>query len=813
MPDQIVAAFLQDARFAIRQLRRDRTFTAVAVLTLALGIGATTTLFTVLQAVILNPLPFPHSDRLVDIATTSQGERGAISVGNYFVIKDRARTLDQIAALSGATFNLTEGGDPERVQGAHVTASYFQLLGAAPELGRGFTEDDEARGAAPVAVLSHRLFVRRFGADPKTLGRTLRLSGQPYEVIGVMPEAFQIPEDSTEVWTPLPLNAAGASFDASYLSVTARLKENVTDSALASDVQAIDRAMIAAAPRENNGRLLAVSRLLDQIVGDYRQRLFVLLGAVSLVFLISCVNVASLLMARGAARHREIAVRAALGAGRFRIARQLMTEAFVLCVLGTGAGLALAAVALPLFIAQGPADVPRLAQARVNGPALLAASSLALIATLFAGLAPALRESRAGLTSAAGQSSRSATGGVRDRVRQMFVAVEVGLALMLLMGAGLLIRSASNLERVSPGFDARNLLAARLALPITAYPGEERPAVAVARMVANLASRPGVAEAAASTRPPLIGDVDYGLQVEGREPIPQNRINARMQLVTPGYLETMRIPIHTGRSFTEADRRDAVRVMIVSDTLARLAWPGENPVGKRIACCEGRPDHAVWKEVVGVVADTKARGLGTPGFAEFYLPIAQAPSRSFEANGGSITLVARPSGLKAEALTPQMREAVRAVDAGLPLYDVATMESRVSASTAVTRFNRFLLSCLGVLGLALSVIGIYGVVAYLAGQKSREIGVRIALGARPGDVVGLVLRQGLGAVGAGVAIGAGGAFAQSRALDSMLYGVSGRDPMMFLAVAGVLLLFALVASVLPALRASRIDPAKTLAEP
>ncbi len=813
MPAQNLATFLHDVRFALRQLRRDRAFTAVAVLTLALGIGATTTLFSVLHAVVLNPLPFERSEQLVDIATTWQGEPGAISAGNYFLIRKAARSFERIAARSGATFNLAGSSDPERVQAAHVTADYFKVLGAAPALGRVFAEDDDVAGRARVAVLSHRLFARRFGSDPGILGRTIQLSGRPYVVLGVMPEAFRVPEDATELWTPLALVEAGASFDASYLTVTGRLKDGVTDAALAADIQSLNRALLEAAPRENNGRSLAVSRLLDQIVGDYRQRLYVLLGAVSLVFLIACVNVASLLMARGAARQREISVRAALGADRLRIARQLMTEAFVLCALGTLAGLALAALALPVFISQSPADVPRLAEASINAPVLLTASALALVATLLAGLAPALRESRAGLTAGAAQASRGSAGSVRDGVRQTFVAAEVGLAVMLLMGAGLLIRSASNLEHMSPGFDPTNLLAARLALPIGAYPGEEKPAAAVARMVENLAALPGVAEAAASTRPPLIGEVGYGLQIEGREPLPQNRIGARMQMVTPGYLETMRVPLRAGRTFTSADRRDTLRVMIVSETLARLAWPGENPVGKRIACCEGRPDSPVWKEVIGVVADTKARGLTSPGLAEFYLPFDQAPSRSFEANGSSITLVARPSGMNAEALTPSMREAVRLVDPGLPLYDVATMESRVTASTALTRFNRLLLSCLGLVGLMLSAIGIYGVIAYLAGQRSREIGLRLALGALPRDVVRLILGQGARAVGAGLVLGITGAIAQSRALEALLFGVSGRDPMTLAAVAGLLLLVGLAASALPALRASRIDPAKTLAEP
>jgi len=805
---------LQDVRFALRQLRRDRAFAAVAVVTLALGIGATTTLFSVLQAVVLNPLPFPRPEQLIDIATTSGGEPGSISAGNYFLIKERTRTFDAVAARAGASFNLAEsGGDPERVAASRVTANYFALLGAAPGIGRTFTVDDDVPGEAHVAVLSHRLFIRRFGGDPSVLGRILRLNDRPYAVIGVMPEAFRLPGDPTDVWTPLGLTAAGASFDASYLSMTARLKDGMSEEALASDVQALDAAMLEAAPRDNSGRVLAVSRLLDRIVGDYRERLFVLLGAVSLVFLIACVNVASLLLARGAARQREIAVRSALGAGRARIARQLLTEALVLSVLGTIAGLVLAAAALPVFVSHSPADVPRLAEAGINGRAIFAASLLALIATLLAGLAPALRESRGGLAAFSAQASRGSAGGVRDRLRQSFVAAEVGLALMLLMGAGLLIRSAWNLEGVSPGFDASNLLAARLTLPVSGYPGEEKPAAAVSAMVEGLSSRPGVAEAAASTRPPMIGDVGYGLRIEGREPIPQNRINARMQLVTPRYLETMRVPIRAGRSFEAFDRRGTTRVMIVNETLARLAWPGENPIGRRISCCEGGPDTPVWKEVIGVVADTKARGLTVPGLPEFYLPMDQAPARSFEANGGSITLVARPSGQSVESLTPLLRETVRQVDPSLPLYDIATMESRVAASTALTRFNRLLLSSLGLVGLALSVIGIYGVITYLAAQRSREMGVRMAIGARPRDIMKLVLKQGLGAVALGFVVGGAGALAQARAIESLLFGVSGRDPLTFLAVCGVLLLAALAASVLPALRASRIDPAKTLAEP
>lgn len=357
-PSLALADFTLDARFTLRQLRKNRSFALVAIATLALGIGATTALFTVLDAVVLQPLPFPDPERLVDIDTTWHDEPGAISAGNYFVMKERSRAFAQLAARSGATFNLADAGDPERIQGARVTASYFPVFGTKPSLGRVFTEDEDLPGKARLAVLSHRLFNRRFGADPSVVGRSIHLSGVAYEVIGVMPDDFRIPEDPTEVWTQVAFSGANPSFDAHYLTVTGRLKEGVSDAQLGADARALNQAMIEAAPRDNNGRLLRTRRLLDRIVGDYRQRLFVLLGAVSLVFLIACVNVASLLIARGPARQREITVRAALGAGRSRIARQLMTEAFVLCVLGTGGGLILAAAALSVFISQSPPDVP-----------------------------------------------------------------------------------------------------------------------------------------------------------------------------------------------------------------------------------------------------------------------------------------------------------------------------------------------------------------------------------------------------------------------------------------------------------------------
>jgi putative ABC transport system permease protein len=801
-----------DLRFAARQIRSRPSFAGFAVLTLALGIGATTTLFTVLKAVVLQPLPFPAPERLIDVATEWQRSPGAVSVGNYFVIKETARTLESVAARSGATFNLSGVGDPERIQGARVTASYFDVFGVRPLLGRVFSEAEDERGEAPIAILAHGLFVRRFGADPHLVGRTVLLSGTPHLVLGVMPPDFGLPEDTTEIWTPIAFGPE-RSFDAHYLTVTARLKAGVSKEQLRSDVLAISAAVRKAAPRDNEGRTFLATGLLARIVGDYRTRLLILLGAVTLVFLIACLNVASLLLARGTAREGEIRLRAALGASRARIARQLLAETLVLSSLGAIVGLILALVALPVFVSQSPSDVPRLSEARIDMEALLLASFAAFVATLLAGLAPALRASRAGLASGAAAGSRGSTEPCSDRLRHTLVAVEVGFALMLLMGAGLMVRSGLELDRVKTGFDPENLLSARLALPTAAYPGEVAPAAAVERIVSSLENSAGVSEAAASTRPPLIGDVTYGLRIEGRDPTPANRINGRMQLVTPGYIETMRVPLREGRTLTTSDRFGATRVMVISETLARTAWPNESPIGKRIACCEGTDSEPVFKEVVGVVADTKARGVASPSLSEFYMTLDQAPRRAFEANGGSITLIARAANGQPETLTTALRQSVRSVDAAIPLYDVATMSSRVAASTAVTRFNRLLLSCLGGVGLMLAAIGIYGVVAYLMSQRTREIGVRMALGARPADVLGLVVRQGLGAVTSGVVLGSLGVVAQGRALESVLFGVSGRDPLTLGAAALVLIVFAVAASALPSRRAVRIDPTKALAEP
>lgn len=802
----------RDLAFAGRQMARAPGFTALATSVLALAIAGTATIFGAFDAVVRKPLPFPGPERLIDVATTWQGGPGAISVGNFLLIQREARSFARLAARNSITVNLADAGEPERVVGARVSHDYFEVLQLAPSLGRSFGAQEDQPGRERVVVLSQRLFVRRFGADPGIVGRTIHLSAVPFEVLGVMPAAFEIPGDDAELWVPIAFTPEQrVMFDAHYLGVLGRLRPGVGLEQLADDMRRVSFALERARPSDNQGRILVTARLLDRVVGESGQRLVLLLSAMALVLLIACTNVALLLLARGTARAREIAVRAALGAGSGRIVRQLLTEALSLCGLGALAGLLLASVLMPLFVSLCPPGVPRIGTATVDGRVIAVACAAALLATVVAGLVPALRAARWSGTGELVRSARGIEAVSQDRLRQGLVAAEIALAMMVLTGAGLLLRSGRNLDRAQPGFDPRDVLSARLALPAAAYPGDQEPARAFERLLARLRQAPGVAAAAASSRPPLVGDVSYGLLPEGRVPDPRNRIDSRLQLVTPGYLELMRVPLREGRLLTAEDRRGGPRVMVVNETLARRAFPGGSALGRRIACCEGDNQHPAWKEVVGVVADTRARGLGQPGFAEFYLPMDQAPARSFDAIGRSVTIVARARDGMPEALLGALRQAVREVDPALPLYDVATMASRLRSSTAVVRFNASLLATLGGVGLLLSAVGLYGVIAHVASRRSREIGLRMALGALPLQVVALVLRQGLGPLLAGLLAGTLGCLAQARAFESLLFGVGTRDPLT-LAAAGVLLLaVGLVACALPARRAARLDPTRALA--
>jgi predicted permease len=563
-------------------------------------------------------------------------------------------------------------------------------------------------------------------------------------------------------------------------------------------------------PKTNTGWSVVIEPFVDSVVGDYRPRLYMLLGAVTAVLLIACGNVANLLLARGAGRAKEIAIRTALGAGRARIVRQLLTESLVLAVLSGLLGLLLAHWSIRLLIASAPDGIPRLEQAHLAGPVLAFAMIVACASALIFGLAPALRTTRTDLQSTLKEGGKTDAAVSRDRMRSGLVVAEVALALMLLVGAGLLIRSAIHLHDVRLGFDTSGVLSARLALPAAQYATPESAEQAYRRIVDELAHKPGVVSAAASSQAPLgPGGNSNGLITEGKPLTIESTIDSRLRIITPEYFETLGITLKSGRIFTDQDIAGAQRVMIINETLAKLAYPGQDPLGKRIVCCEGAPDDPRWKTIVGVVADTRWQGPATAPSPEFYLPMAQIPADAWGWTQRMMTVVARTNGDPAQ-LTSAMRSAVAAVDPTLPVYDIATMDERLGRVLAQSRFNTFLLAALGGIGLVLAVVGLYGVLGYLVAQRSHEIGIRMALGATARDVLVLVARQGMKLVLAGIVVGIAAAIAATRLLQELLFGVTATDPTTFALVAIVLTVAGLAASIIPARRATRVDPTRAL---
>ncbi len=809
----------QDAAFALRQLRKVPAFAAIAVFTLALGIGATTAIFSLLDAVVLQPLPFAHPERLVFLWTTHRGEDRSTSPGNYLEFKRSLRSVEALAASQNASFNLVEGdGSPERIDGGRVTAGYFETFGIRPVLGRTFTPSEDAPGRERVVVLSHRLWRERFEGSPRALGQVLHLNGLPYTVVGVMPASFSLRSTDSRLWVPLALPAEEVTnYGNSYLIVRGRLRPGVTGKAAEAEMAGVVSRLRQLDPAANTDKGARLEPYLDRLLGGYRQRLLILLGAVGCVLLIACVNVANLLLARGAARGREIAIRAALGAGRRRIVRQLLTESLVLSLAGAGLGILLAALGLEGLVAISPPGVPRLEAAGIDATALACALGLGLLSSLVSGLVPALRSARPDLQGMLKEGGRSlGAGSPRDRVRMGLLVTEVALALVLLAGAGLLIRSGLALQKVELGFDPAGVLTAQICLPDTSVPdtglpetaptGPDPAVAAVERMVAGLSRRPGVVSAAAVSILPLSGnDTSSRLTIESQPRRQGEEIHGSSREVTPEYFHTLGIPIVRGRALTAADRQGAPQVAIVNQTLARQAWPGADPVGRRLAYTgdENGPD---WVEVVGVVGDVRLGNLDAEVRPAFYVPMEQSrvPREDL-----SVALVARTAGDPA-GLAPALRSAVHEVNPRLPVYDVATFDEIRSFSTATERFNRLMLTALGVIGLLLAVVGIYGVIAWFVSQRTQEIGLRMALGATQGRVLGMVTWQAFRPVLVGLALGVVGALAATRVLSGLLFGVTATDPLTFAGVLAVLATAALVASWVPARRAAQVDPTRAL---
>jgi putative ABC transport system permease protein len=798
----------QNIRFAVRSLRKSPALTVSVVLTLALCIGATTAIFSVVYTVLFRPLPFADPEGVLLVRTAWKDLTSSFSGGNWADVKRQTKTFKYFVPAHGESFNLAGTDAPENVDGARVGGDYFTMLGVRPAIGRGFLPEEDTPGRGNVVLLSDGLWRRRFGADSGVVGREIRLDGRPHTVVGVMPAAMDYTVFDEELWVPTAFTPARlAEHDEHFLVVLGRLMPGVTRAQAEAEMRGLGKWLETTYPDDNLGRRIEMAPFMEELVGDYRPRLYVLLGAVAFVLLIACANIANLLLARGAARSREIAIRAAIGAGRGHLLRQALTESLVLAVAGGLLGLLLGHWGVAMLAAFGPEDVPRLAQARVDGPVLGFAIGLTAVSGLIFGLAPSLRTSAWSPQEALKEGGRSGSrAGSRDRLRSMLVVAEIALALVLLTGAGLLIRSAIALNGVDPGFDPRGVIAGRVSLPAADYATPEQVTRAFERIEERLAALPGVASGALVSAAPLEDGNSNGLVPEGRPVDIASSINSLMRLVTPAYFATMGIELVRGRAFTTGDKRGGPLVMVVNESLAREAFPGQDPIGKRIACCEAGPDGSPgWKEVVGVVSDVRAEGLDEEPVPEFYLPMVQAPGAAWEWTDRTMTVAVRAREDAIPLMVP-LRRAVAEVDAGLPLYNLGTMQGRMTDSLAQSRFSTMLLTVFGAIALILAAIGVYGVISYGVTQRTQEIGIRMALGARHADVLAMVVRHGAVLAGIGLAVGLAGALALSSMLASLLFQVSPTDPPTFAAGTLVLSAVAVLAAAVPARRAARTDP-------
>jgi predicted permease len=805
----------QDVTFAIRQLAAHPGFTLIAVVTLALGIGATTAIFSAVHAVVLRPLPVQDPGKLLFVTETWRGRPSDVSAGNFTDMMAEQTVFERAAAIQYSSFNLSTDENPERIIGARVSDGFFDLFGVAPALGRAFRPEEDRPGGETVVMLSHRLWLRRFGGDRSIVGKPIRLGGLPYTVVGVMPPHFDLTSDSEELWVPIAFTPERkAMHDEHYLTVVARPRPGVAQARIDEELKTIGDSLKKRFPRDNAELAFQTQPFAETFVGETRNRLFVLLGAVGLVLLIACSNVANLLLARGASRGRELAIRAALGAGRGRIVRQLVTENAVLALIAGIAGLVLAWWGIRSLIAIAPPGIPRLDQTAINGSVLAFALAVSIVSSIVFGLAPALRAARAGVGERLKEGGRGQAGpGHRDWLRPTLIVAEVALAVLLLVGAGLLIRSAVELQRVRPGFDSAGVLTARVALPAGEYrSGRERAVATFERIVEETARVPGVTAAAVASHVPMAaGGNGNGLIPEGKPIDIRSAVQARLRMITPDFFDALRVPVLRGRVFDSRDRRGAQKVMIVSETLAAALFPGQDPLGRRVACCESGPDGKSpdYKVIVGVARDMRATALAAPPPPDFYLPIQQVPDEAWDWVQRTMYVIARTDG-DPGALIPSLKKVMAGIDPDVPLFNVKTLEERMAESVATARFNTVLLTLLGAIGLVLSAIGIYGVVAYFVTQRTPEIGVRMALGATRSDVVRLVLGQAVVPVAIGLVIGVVGSLGATRVLSSQLVGIEERDPFTLVAVIVALGAAALLAAVVPARRAAGVDPTRAL---
>jgi putative ABC transport system permease protein len=819
----------KDVAYAVRMLAKSPGFSLAAILSLAIGIGANTSIFCILDALLLRPLPYQDAGRLVILWNRSPGlniTEDWFSTAQYFDIKTGHHGFEQVAIAIGGNDNLTSHGEPERVGTIRISSNLLPMLGQSAALGRTFSADEDSPGRPATALLSHGMWERHYGADPRIIGQSVTLNGLPYEVVGIMPPSFSLPREvlptlggaeQADILLPLPLPAEAAqNRDHEDYNIMGKLKPGVSTAQAQAEMDTITARLRHDHPQTyppNGGLTFGIVPLLEQVVGDARPALFVLLGAVGFVLVIACANVANLLLARAVARQKEIAIRTALGASRWRIVQQLLTESVLLSLCGGALGVLLALWSLHWIQILGPKSVPRIHDIGIDSAALLFTFLLSLGSGTLFGLAPALRISRLNVNATLQDASRGSAGtsavwGRGNHLRRLLVVAELALCVMVLIGAGLLIRSFGRLQHVSPGFNARNVLTLELTLNGPKYKDPQAVLATYRDLWKRVEALPGVTASGGVTALPMSQMFEWGpITVEGRVlPPGENFINADQHMVSGHYFSAMEIPLRSGRFFNQQDNTTSPKVVIVDEYMARQLWPDRNPIGQRIHY-GGLSDNEPWETVVGVVGRVKQYTLDADSRIALYRPQTQYPT-------GTMNVVLRTgtdrTGIDPATLTSAVKRQIRALDSDLPLYNVRTMEQRMEESLARRRFSMLLLALFACVALALATIGTYGVMAYLVNQGTREIGIRIALGATQMGIVRLVVWKGMALALSGVAVGLAGALALSRLMRSLLFGVSPADPLTFVAISFLLAFVTLLASYIQAHRAAHIDPIVSL---
>lgn len=800
---------LQDLRFGLRTLTKSPGFAVVALLTLALGIGANSAIFSVINAILLRPLAYKNPEQLVLINHNYQkiSLKASVSAFGFAHYRDNAKSFESLTAVTGWAANLTGEGEPERLTGQTVSANFFELLGANAAMGRTFAVGEDSEGKNRVVVLSHGFWQRRFGGDQNILNKTLSLNGENYTVVGVMPPSFQYGREIgmiVDLWSPIvftPQQLSSNSITNEFLSVIGRLRAAVSQQQAQAEMHNIAanlRQQYMQGADATNWDLLLTS-FREQVVGDISTMLWIVMLVVGFVLLIACANVANLLLARAAARQKEIAVRTALGARRWRIIRQLLTESMLLSVVGGAFGLLIGYWGVKALVALNEDRIPRAHEISLDWKVLLFTFGVSIVTGVLFGIVPAIQTTKTDLHETLKEGGRNAAATTKQWIRSSLVVVEIALALAVLVGAGLLVKSFLHVQQVNPGFNPEGMLTMHLSLPMTKYSEAPQRANFYKQVINDVRSLPGVQSVGAVSVLPLSGGGSSGsFRIEGRDVPPgQSSPHGARWAATPDYFKTMGIPLIRGRYFEERDAAEALPVAIIDQSLAQKYWPNEDPLGKRIVF-EGTRDNPLWREIVGIVGHVKHTDLEGESRAQYYIPHQQRPQPN-------MALVIRTPN-DPNALAGSVRSVIKSADSDLPVFRVRTMDQFVADSMTQRKFALLLICVFACLALLLSAIGLYGVMAYSVTQRTHELGLRMALGAQASDVLKLVVKQGMLLAVVGLAIGVVGAIFLSRLMKTMLFNVSATDPLVFVAIALTLAAVALLACFVPARRATKVDP-------